>query len=390
LLGHIAVDRAADKLPFMRLFHRRTTLLTATASAAALLSAIAGPAAAAPVGTSTTASISVSDIADDANWVLQGQLPDGAIAWYVDKSHISPYLANYAAIGLAEARKQTGSRVYSAAAWSWLHWYAGHQDSNGFVTDYNVDASGVETSTGDEDSTDAYAGTYLSALRAAYAVDPDWSQLSSLHPSIAAAVGAIEATQDTDGLTFAKPSWPVKYLMDQAETYDGLVSADELAGALGDRVLAHRSQTDAAAMKTGIASLWDAPTGGYDWAKSGGVTTTDWTQLYPDAMEQAWIAGSPAISTTRARQLVNTLEQAQPLWDSPTATANVNGGAGTVGYWAVAGWGLLRVGQTGPALAAADSIRTAALDANRDWPFTTGDAGELIVLESGDTSLTTP
>ncbi|MGH8888691.1 MAG: hypothetical protein ACRDV3_02890 [Acidothermaceae bacterium] len=365
-------------------------MLAATAGAAALLSAIAGPAGTASASTSTRASVSVSNIADDANWLLQGQLPDGAIAWYVDKSHISPYLANYAAIGLAEARKQTGAQVYSDAAWSWLHWYAAHQDSNGFVTDYDVDATGIETSTGDEDSTDAYAGTYLSALRATYVVDPNWSQLTSLHSSIAAAVGAIEATQDIDGLTFAKPSWPVKYLMDQTETYNGLVSAGSLASQLGDRALARRARADAAAMKTGIASLWDPPTGAYDWAKSGGLNTTDWTQLYPDAMEQAWIAGSPAISATRAHQLVNTFVQDQPLWDSPTATASVNGGSGTVGYWSVAGWALLRVGRTSQALAAADSIRTAALAADRDWPFTTGDAAELIVLESGDSSLITP
>lgn len=376
----------------MRINHGRLGLLAATAAVTASLSVIAGPATAASA-TSPTASARDtvrSDIADDANWVLQGQLPDGAIAWYVDKGHISPYLANYAAIGLAEARKQTGSSVYSAAAWSWLQWYAAHQDASGVVTDYNVDSTGAETSTGDEDSTDAYAGTYLSAIRATYLVDPDWQQLRSLHSSIAAAIGAIEATQDTDGLTFAKPSWPVKYLMDQTETYNGLVSAQTLAIALGDRGLARRAGADAAAMRSGVASLWDPATGAYDWAKSGSVTTTDWTQLYPDALEQAWIAGSPAIGSARARQLVSTFEQAQPLWDSPAATANVNGGVGPVGYWSVAGWSLLRVGQTGQARAAANSIRTASLAANRDWPFTTGDAAELIVLESGDTSLITP
>jgi len=30
---------------------------------------------------------------------------------------------------------------------------------------------------------------------------------------------------DADGLTWAKPSWHVKYLMDQAEVYAGLVAA---------------------------------------------------------------------------------------------------------------------------------------------------------------------
>jgi hypothetical protein len=141
-------------------------------------------------------------------------------------------------------------------------------------------------------------------------------------------------------------------------------------------------------MKAGIASLWDDATGAYDWAKGDGgwVTTTTWSALYPDAMEQAWIAGSPAIDSGRASALLATLQATHPQWDSPAA---IDGGA-TVGYWPVAGWAFLRAGQTAQAQAAADSIRAAALAANRGWPFTTGVAGELIVLESGDTSLITP
>lgn len=365
---------------------RRPVTFAAAASAIALLTGIVAPAASSASAATTTQ----ANIAEDANWLLQGQLPDGAIAWYVDKGHISPYLANYAVIGLAEARKQTGSRTYSDAAWNWLNWYAAHQDANGFVTDYDVDPSGVETSTGDEDSTDAYAGTYLSAARATYVVDANKQKLRALHASITAAVGAIEATQDTDGLTFAKPTWPVKYLMDQTEVYNGLRSAADLASALGDRTLRARALADASALRSGIDSLWDAPTGAYDWAKSGGVNTTDWSVLYPDAMEQAWVAGSNAITASRASQLVDTLQTAQPNWSSPTATANMNGVPGTVGYWPGAGWALLHVGLTSEASAAATSIRSAAIAVNRDWPYTTGDAGELIVLESGDTSLFTP
>jgi hypothetical protein len=372
---------------------RRPFAVAVVATAAAVVATIAGPgvsSAAAATARATAANTSISDIADDASWLLQGQLPDGAIAWYIDKGHISPYLGNYAAIGLAEATKQTGSAAYSDAGWSWLRWYAEHQDANGFVTDYNVDAAGLETSTGDEDSTDAYAGTYLSAVRATYAVDPDASELSALHASLVAAVGAIEATQDTDGLTWAKPSWHVKYLMDQTEAYNGLRSAVDLANSLGDKALRKRADADAARMKAGIASLWDAPTGGYDWAKSGGVNTTDWGVLYSDAMEQAWIAGSRAISASQAKVLMNTLAATEPQWSSPTALADMFGSTGTVGYWPVAGWALLRLGRDGQAAAAASSIRSAAITAGRGWPFTTGNAGQLIVLESGDTSLITP
>ena len=52
---------------------------------------------------------------------------------------------------------------------------------------------------------------------------------------IARALGAIEATQDADGLTWAKPGYPVKYLVDQSETYAGLVAAGELGRMLASQ-----------------------------------------------------------------------------------------------------------------------------------------------------------
>jgi hypothetical protein len=372
-----------------RLVRGRSSLIAITA-ALATTAGIALPAT--PAAAATPRGAVVSDIAADADWLLTGQLPDGAIAWYVDKQHISPYLANYAAVGLAEARKQTGSHTYSDAAWAWLSWYAAHEDANGFVTDYNVDANGVETSTGDEDSTDAYAGTFLLAARAAYAADPNAAKLGALHAGVTGAVAAIEATQDADGLTWAKPTWSVKYLMDETEAYDGLVSAQSLAASLHDSALKARAQADASALKSGIASLWDSPTGAYDWAKDGGGyrTPTDWGVLYSDAMEQAWVAGSNAVSKSRATALVGRLQADEPQWSDPTALADINGSTGTVGYWPVAGWALLHVGQAGAAASAATSIRSAAVAAARAWPFTTGNAGQLIVLESGDTSLIAP
>ena len=74
----------------------------------------------------------------DADWILKSQLPDGAIANYVDRQAVWPYLSNFAAMGLARATGVTGDRKYLNAAWSWLAWYQAHQDAQGFVTDYTV------------------------------------------------------------------------------------------------------------------------------------------------------------------------------------------------------------------------------------------------------------
>ena len=56
------------------------------------------------------------ELAEQPTW----QLADGAIAWYVDRQRIKPYLGNYAAIGLAEAYRVTHTNANLTAASSWL------------------------------------------------------------------------------------------------------------------------------------------------------------------------------------------------------------------------------------------------------------------------------
>jgi hypothetical protein len=119
---------------------------------------------------------------------------------------IGPYLASFAAVGLAQATRVTGDRSYVAAAWRWLDWYAAHQDAQGYVQDYDV-VNGAAVSTGTADSTDSYAGMFLVTTRAALVVSGDVAHLARLAPSVRLAVSAIESTQDQDGLTWAKPSW---------------------------------------------------------------------------------------------------------------------------------------------------------------------------------------
>src|SRR5205085_92533 len=92
----------------------------------------------------------VQNVTDDARWILQAQLADGAIANYVDRRAIWPYLSNFAAMGLARATEVTGNTVFAQASWRWLHWYAAHEGDHGFVTDYEA-TSGRPVSTGNAD-----------------------------------------------------------------------------------------------------------------------------------------------------------------------------------------------------------------------------------------------
>jgi hypothetical protein len=331
--------------------------------------------------------ITVANVRADADWLLGAQMPDGAIGHYVDRVKIWPYLGNEAALGLARATEVTGDTKYVGAAWRWLQWYQAHQDAAGFVTDYNV-VGGVETSTGDMDSTDAYAGTFLLAARKAWRASGSTATLGTLRQGVAKAVAAIEATQDVDGMTWAKPAWHVKYLMDQAETYAGLRAATDLAAALGDRTLAQQASGDANRMAAGVAGLWNGPSGAYDWAvhSTGARQATNWTLLYSDSLQQAWAVTYGLSTGTQAQGVITRFTTSQPKWANPTATALNTAGTGPVGYWPAAGLALQRTGQTAQAAVAATSIRDAALAAGRAWPFDSGVAGMQLLLESGDSS----
>jgi len=322
---------------------------------------------------------STSQVRSDADWILAAQLPDGAIANYVDRAAIWPYFANYAAVGLARAAEITHDSRYSDAAWRWLRWYQAHEEASGFVTDYTV-TEGSEVSTGTMDSTDAYAGTFLFAVRATWEATRNRSQLQALRPGIVGAVKAIKATQRHDGLTWAKPTWQMSYLMDESEAYAGLVAAASLAGTLEDSRLKKSATSAAARLRAGTGRLWNQRLGAYDWAldADGVRDPTNWSVLYPDALSQTWAVAFGLATGARARELMRRFAAAQPNWDLPTATAEFDSGPAPVGYWAVPAWAFARIGDPALAGTALAQISTSALAVGRAWPFTAADAGELL------------
>ena len=222
---------------------------------------------AAVASAAATAAATRASLRQDAAWIQQTARADGAIATNPDQRLVWPYLANFAAMGLARSAA-AGDRRAAATAWRWLGWYQAHQDANGYVGDYVQTATGLLPN-GNMDSTDAYAGTYLLAIESMYQATGNRARVLSLRRGIRGAMRAIESTQDVDGLTWAKPSWHVKYLMDQAETYAGLVAAANLGDALGMLKVAARATLDARRLHAGFARLWNPRVGAYDWAVHG-------------------------------------------------------------------------------------------------------------------------
>jgi hypothetical protein len=329
-----------------------------------------------------------AEVRAEATWIRSAQLADGAIEAEPGAGEISPYGANYAALGLARAASELRDRADADAAWRWLAWYQAHQDAAGFVTDYRV-VAGTETSTQTYDSTDAYAATFLSAAAATWQADSDETRLRGLALGIGRAVAAVEATQMANGLTRAAPGYQGQLLMDNAEVYGGLRSAAMLATALSEPALAVRATSDARRVAAGVASLWNRAAGGFDWATSlnGTSSTPYWTVLYPDAMENAWAVAYGLASPAQAASILLHLDRQQPRWAEPDQIAGSFAGGAVapqpVGYWPVAGWALTLTGQQSRAFSAAATISSGAAAEHRTWPFNVGDAGELIALQSG-------
>jgi len=109
---------------------------------------------------------------------------EGAIARWPDQplQAVIPYWSSYAAMGLSRAAQVTGNTSDAAAAWAYLDWYASEENAAGYVTDFTVVDNTTLVSTGSMDSTDAYAGTFLTAAWDTFVADPDPNELQRLLP----------------------------------------------------------------------------------------------------------------------------------------------------------------------------------------------------------------
>ena len=298
----------------------------------------------------------------------------------IDNHNWSAFLAAYAAVGLSDATRMTRDPRYAEAAWRSLEWYTSVMNANGYVTDYRID-NGNLVSTGSADSTDAYAGMFLVALDAAYRAAPGVARLRAVAPKVHAAVNAVRSTQRADGLTGAKPSYMVAYLMNQAEAYAGLVAATRLAFTVGDPSLARDARNAATRIQIGVEQLWNPTTGAYDWAShpDGAHQPTNWSQLYPDAVSQVWAVRFGVARSDHARAVLLRFLQTHPHADDPSATDLVNGTVGPAGYWPGLGLALRFADPGAPSRFLAGTRNQAAATA-RAWPYSVQIAADSIEL----------
>jgi len=231
---------------------------------------------------------------------------DGAIGRYPDQGAVNPYFANFAALALlTDPPSRPLVRRY-------LDWYVRHLESDGIIRDYDYTAG----KTSGPDSADAYAGTFL-LLAARYhrLDDGNWTRQNL--PALKKVGRVITRLMDTDGLTFALPTYRVKYLMDNCEAWRGLADFAGLLAELGDDRASYFAQR-AAALREGIERvLWDPRRTAYHPYRAGlRRPKVNWQRYYPDATCQLFpsLYGLIEPAGARAAHLYRTFNRYQPDW----------------------------------------------------------------------------
>jgi len=315
------------------------------------------------------------------DYLLRSVDPDeGVIAMTPTLLWVCPYFAGFAAVGLARATAFTGNSSFVAAAWRHLEWHQAHMDTAAphYITDYERSSRhNPWKSSGDFDSTDSYAALFLLALGEAFRVDPNITRLQALATGLAHSAVAINSTLNK-GLTWAKPTYKMKYTMDNAEVFAGLAECGPLADALGLTELAQWCR-ETARLVFDTAAVELVSTRG-DYLVAAGEKLANWTRKYPDALAQVF---PPALglldpASVLAANLTQTFVVLHPEWCHPLSK-DPEKPETTVGWgFSMTGWALRAVGRVADAEAAATTLWEAALADNLAYPFHSSVAGHII------------
>ena len=256
-------------------------------------------------------------------------------------------------------------------------------DANGYVTDYDVTPGGL-VSTGNYDSTDAYSGMFLVAVDSISDASPDATRLRATRTqSRARGRSAIRSTQRADGLTGAKPDWMVAYLMNEAEAYAGLRARRATRPHAGrPHPGPQRGRRGRLARRPASTRLWNASAGAFDWAvhPSGDHVTTNWSQLYPDALEPAVgrrVRARPRSARRRPSRPVSRGPIRAPPTPPPPTSSTAPSDPGATGP---APASRSRPSTRAPPPASSPGTRAAAAVSGRAWPYSVQTAAESIQL----------
>jgi hypothetical protein len=228
----------------------------------------------------------------------------------VDTIRVVPYFANHSALALLSGHARHAPNVEDVKRVArWMAFYAKAQSpATGYITDYTGSRrAGTFFSSGHIDSVDAYASTFLQVAERYWnetrALPPRQQQeMEGLLPKVALlratalSFKAIESVTDGDGLTWAKPDYKVKFLLDNVEVYGGLRAGQVLFDQVGAQAEAATAREMARRLGEGLARFWQEDRQRFVWGiTDNGARLDGFSQAYPHALANlaglAWISG---------------------------------------------------------------------------------------------------
>ncbi|MGA9528979.1 MAG: hypothetical protein WBS24_12770 [Terriglobales bacterium] len=322
------------------------------------------------VSTPTGGSQYESNFNATSEWLSHSSAADGAILY--TPQQIDPYFANIAAIGMTKDANRMPQVV------AWMNWYIGHlnwPDRWGlYGTTYNYTVTnGIEVSTEDADSTDSYAATFLTLAWNAWQ-NGDASvraYIESLSYQLDVIGGVLIQTQQSDGLTWSKPDYEIKYLMDNSEAYRGLRDLASLYQAFGAQTKAEYYTAAANEMQKGILGMWMNGTWAVYKNDIGGLAAPSLGTWYADASAQVFpvLMGVVASSDSRAQQSYSALNAAWPGW--PTLSYNSQDSF----PWCLMATAAAAMGDKTRLATYISTVQTKYVSTNFPWPFYVAEGG---------------
>jgi hypothetical protein len=218
------------------------------------------------------------------------QLEDGAI---VQVAHgggpdapalVVPYFAQHVALAWVASSHHLKNKRDLQAAGRWLRWCASHQEPQGYWNHWDGTRRRY-AKTAECDAWDSSASMYLVALesyeRAGGAVSPEMIGAASK------SLGCLESLMQSNGLTIAKPEYPVMYLMDNVESYAGAAAGSRLFNRLKRGPEQERAAAVALKVKRALPSFWKEEEKLFAWARHpGGAVDVGFSKVYPDGLAQ--------------------------------------------------------------------------------------------------------
>jgi hypothetical protein len=319
----------------------------------------------------------------ESQWIASLQTSRGAIllnrnqnasSTFEGKSvigQIEPYFSNLALIGLLDNPTSRNMGVTK----NWIEWYLAHLNSEkndynglrGTVYRYYVDYSddSIEYSDHNYDSTDSYAATFLSLVKKYLEKSGDKAYVKSIEENLKIIADAIITTQMPDGLTWAKPDYKIKYLMDNCEVYAGLKDYSWILHTIdASETEYHYYYGKMLKCREGIEQhLWNEENNSYNWHLNG---MSKWEKWYPESGAQTFplYFGVLESKSDRAKQLYNALNQHYPEWPEK-------------GHWALQANAAVMMGDYQRAERFISSVQELYLK-ERKWPWRSSEAGFLI------------